>query len=114
VLLHCRIIKSSALLISKLLVSKYGIVADRSGSPEECTNITAPVSRTFNRYELFCQDDSTHGGTHLHALIIGKDYVEIVVMGVMLALASLRTEFQYSEEMTIYVNLKAVSTLNAH
>jgi len=76
---------------SALLVSKFGIVADRSCSPEECTNITTrPISRTFNRYELFCQDDSTHGGTHLHVLTIVKDYVEIVLMGVMLALLLLK------------------------
>jgi len=77
---------------SALLVSKFGIIADRSCTPEQCFNITnRPVMRTFTRHELFCEDsDFSPNGNHIQILTIVKDYLEIILMSVMIGLLVLK------------------------
>jgi len=71
---------------SALLLSKFGIVADRSCSPEQCKNITnRPVMRTFSWFEVFFEDsDFSANSNHIQVLTIIKDYLEILLVSIMI------------------------------
>jgi len=77
---------------SAILVSKFGIVVDRICHPTECKNITTrPISRTFSRYDLFCDHVETESGSfHATILEIIKNYLEILLMSTIFALLVLK------------------------
>jgi hypothetical protein len=77
---------------SALLVSKFGIVVDRSCTPDGCRNNTStPIVRKFSRTELGCSDsDLSEHGTDIQLITIVKDYVEIIVMSTFLAILLLK------------------------
>jgi hypothetical protein len=71
---------------SATLVSKFGIVVDRSCSPVMCFNFTArPITRSFRRLELDCSDGVEYTD-HYSVITPTKDYLEIPFMGTILDL----------------------------
>jgi hypothetical protein len=75
---------------SATLVSKFGIIVDRSCSPAMCLNFTArPITRSFGRLELDCSDGVEYTD-HYSVITIIKDYLEIIFMSTILALILLK------------------------
>jgi hypothetical protein len=77
---------------SAVLISKFGIIVDRSCRPDQCENIfSRPITRTFSKLELACMDieDSTTS-YHFQILTIVREYLEIILMSTILGLLLLK------------------------
>jgi len=77
---------------STKLVSKYGIIVDHSCKPSECINITTrPISRSFGRMEIICdQSEEEQLSTHRLTIVMLKDYLEIIFLSCFLGLLLLK------------------------